>query len=280
MSISDRSDPDIAPFSALYTGTLSHRRTSPKRNEFTYPLFMVYLDLEELPTLFDPFWLVSLRRPAPVRMRRADYLGDPEVPLDDAVRDLVEERLGWRPTGPIRMLTHLRYFGFLINPVTFYYCFEPDAEEKDATDEKVEVIVAEVTNTPWGERYAYVLSQPDIRRGKVDEYHLEKVFHVSPFFEMDQRYTWMFSQPGEKLAVHMRNHQEGKQVFDATLSMKRQPMTPRNLRRALLRQPFMTLNVAFWIYWQAAKIHYWKRVPYVPYPGPTPKAPQPVDSTD
>ena len=107
--------------------------------------------------------------------------------LDTAVRDRVAAETGSRPEGPIRMLTHLRYFGVGFNPVTFYYCF-------DAEDRRVEHIVAEITNTPWNERHAYVL--PDVGPSRVLRYRLGKEFHVSPFMPMDLAYDWRFTHAG------------------------------------------------------------------------------------
>ena len=95
--------------SAIYRGWLEHRRAAPRRHAFRYPLFMVYLDLAELDRVFAGRWLWSTRRPALLRFDRRDHLGDPAIPLDQAVRDLVAERTGTRPQGPIRLLTHLRY---------------------------------------------------------------------------------------------------------------------------------------------------------------------------
>ena len=137
--------------SALYIGRVRHRRFAPRRHAFEYGLYMAWLDLAELDRVLRGRWLWSARRPAPARFRRTDYLGDPCVPLDRAVRDRVEQETGVRPAGPIRVLTHLRYFGLCFNPVTFYYCYDP-------ADTRVETIVAEITNTPWKERHSYVLT--------------------------------------------------------------------------------------------------------------------------
>ena len=136
--------------SCLYEGTMRHRRFRPVPHAFGYRLFMVYLDLDELDEVFAGRWLWSTTRCALARFRREDHLGVPTVPLPDAVRALVKERLGFRPTGPVRLLTHLRYFGFVMNPVSFYYCFAADGKQ-------LEAIVAEVNNTPWGERHCYVM---------------------------------------------------------------------------------------------------------------------------
>ena len=126
--------------SCLYTGHIRHRRSGPRRNDFRYRIYLAYLDLGELPTLFAGRWLWSARRPALAWFRRADYLGDPQVPLDTAVRDRVEAQTGHRPQGPIRLLTHLRQFGWSFNPVSFYYVF-------DDSGEHLETLVAEITNT-------------------------------------------------------------------------------------------------------------------------------------
>jgi len=237
--------------SALYRGWVRHRRLEPVPHAFRSRLFMMYLDLAELPRLFDGRWLWSARRFAPAWFRRADYLGDPATPLADAVRDRVAERIGLRPGGPVRMLTHLRYFGYCFNPVTFYYCF-------DEADTRVQAIVAEITNTPWKERHAYVLAcRGDARR---QSFGLRKEFHVSPFMDMDHRYRWSFVAPGTSLVVHMESFEDGAKLFDATLSLRREPITGASLARALLRHPFMTASVTAGIHWQALRL-WLKRCP-------------------
>ena len=130
--------------SCLYVGQVRHRRFTPKQHQFSYKLFLVYLDLSELTSVFDRFWLWSIEKTNIATFRRKDHLGDKKLPLDTSVRNHIEDETGRRPQGPIRLLTHLSYFGFRFNPVSFYYCY-------DENDEKLEFIVAEVNNTPWGE---------------------------------------------------------------------------------------------------------------------------------
>jgi uncharacterized protein len=251
--------------SCVYTGTIRHRRLEPVGNAFRYSLFMLYLDLDELPHLFNKRWFWSARRPALAWFRRADYLGSPEQPLGDAVRDLVEQRTGRRPAGPIRLLTHLRFFGYVMNPVSFYYCFDPAGSA-------VETIVAEITNTPWGERHSYVLSalargadaEPASGRA-VQRYRFAKEFHVSPFMAMEQRYDWRFSPPGDRLLVHMENFERRGKLFDATLLLRREPLNGRSLATALAMHPWMTAKVAAGIYWQALRL-FLKRTPFHPHP--------------
>lgn len=244
--------------SFIYEGHIRHRRTSPVHHEFQYPLYMLYLDLDELETIFRGRWFWSTRRTALARFCREDHLGDPSMPLSTAVRDLVEAETGQRPTGPIRLLTHLRYFGYLMNPVSLYYCF-------DRTGTHVESIVSEVNNTPWGEQHCYVLQRnADSPIGHFEASHA-KDFHVSPFMGMDQQYRWTLSEPGKSLAVHIGNFAHGRKIFDAAMILHRRPMTTWQLARALIRYPFMTGQVVCAIYWQALRL-WWKRCPFHPHP--------------
>jgi hypothetical protein len=229
--------------SRIYKGWVEHRRFAPRPHRFRYPLFMLYIDLAELPRLFDgtPFW--SARRPALAWFKRSDYLGPATLPLDDAVRDLIASRTGTRPSGPIRLLTHLRYFGYCMNPVSFYYCFNDSGDT-------LQTIVAEITNTPWAERHQYVLAV-DAAAGRLKRFDFDKGFHVSPFMPMNLQYRWCFSEPKQRLFVNMRNFDGAAELFDATLNMRGQPVSAGGLVGALCRYPLMTLRVIAAIHWQA-----------------------------
>lgn len=245
--------------SAIYEGTVRHRRFTPVDNEFTYRLFMMYLDLSELAEVFRGrvFW--SANRFNLACLRRKDHLGDPAVSLDEAARHLIAERTGVRPTGPIRLLTHLRYFGHCFNPVSFFYCYGPAGRH-------VQTIVAEVMNTPWHERHCYVLPETmNEHRPPWKRYRLPKVFHVSPFIDMNVDYDWRFLEPGERLQVHMEDYVEGHKLFDATLSLRRRAITGANLYRALARYPLMTVQVVARIHRQALRL--WRRgAPFYTHP--------------
>lgn len=223
--------------SCLYEGVIRHRRLEP-RHEFRHRLALAYLDLEELPRLLAGR-LVS-PRPGLVRFRRRDYLGDPAVSLDRAVRELVSERTGEPPAGSIRLLTHPRSFGHCFNPVSFYYCF-------DATGDQLQSVVAEVTNTPWGARHAYVLGSRHAS-GTVLRAQFDKAMHVSPFMGMDQRYHVRVSTPGRTLSVHIGSRRAGTTVFDATLSLRRRELTRASMARTTARYPFATVRVLALIY--------------------------------
>ena len=245
--------------SCLYEGQVRHRRLAPRVHNFQYKVFYCYLDLDELDQVFNGRWFWSTRSPALARFKRKDYFGDESVPLKTAVMDRVKQATGNRPQGPIRMLAHLRYFGFVFNPVTFYYCF-------DKSGSSVETIVAEITNTPWGERFTYVLPAEEAdANGRHFKFEMDKDFHVSPFMPMDIRYNWFFRAPDKKLNVHMVNFDKEKKVFDATLTMERKPISLINCASVLVRYPFLTTSVIVGIYWQAFRLAL-KRVPFCNHP--------------
>ena len=235
--------------SCIYEGTIRHRRFQPVINTFTYRVFFMFLDLGELPELFEDHPLWSYQKPNIAYFRRKDHVGDPAVPLDTFVRRLVAERLGTVISGPIRMLTHLRYFGHCFNPVSFYYCYDEGAA-------RVEALVAEVHNTPWGERHCYVLGRSESEQSPPGwmRFRLGKHFHISPFMPMSIDYDWRFKEPGRTLNVHLMNFEGGERLFDATLSLERRGIDRRSLNRVLVAYPFMTLKVISMIYYQAARL--------------------------
>lgn len=254
--------------SAIYQGFIAHHRFLPKPHGFRYKAFMMFLDLDELPTLFGKTTFWSLEKPNIASFKRADYYGDPQKSLKDEIRTLVHAATGQYPRGAICLLTNMRYFGLCFNPVTFYYCFEADGKTLQA-------IVTHITNTPWGEDYAYVHDYSgdqkvikETNNGKITAFKLDKKFHVSPFMPMDIDYDWAFKLEANQLLVHMKNYKENVQLFNATLALERHEISPVALNRVLFLYPFMTLKVVLGIYYNAL-ILWLKRIPFYSHPSKT-----------
>jgi len=256
--------------SCLYEGMVRHRRFEPVEHGFRNRIQLLYLDLEELDRVFEGSRLWSNEGRAPIRFRRGDHLGPVAEPLADSVDRLLTTRLQRPSRGPIRLLTSPRHFGLVFNPVSLYYCF-------DASGAALDALVAEVTNTPWGERHCYVLDLAGVqpRRGRVLESHSPKRFHVSPFMEMEMQYDWQIGIPARSLTLSIRSElrerppasarAHGAPYFQADLALSRREIDPRRLRRAFWREPFLSGRILLGIYWQAFRLAA-KRVPGVRHP--------------
>lgn len=250
--------------SRIFQGWIRHRRYLPKNHSFRYPLFMSWLDLDELERVMalSPFW--SLERFNLVSFYRSDYLGDSKQDLSAAVTDCIKQHTGESFTGRICLLTHLRFLGFCFNPVSFYFCY-PD----DSTSPRF--IIAQINNTPWNERYCYVL---DTRDSPAQQHKwafaFDKAFHVSPFMPMNQQYRWQFSLHEPNLTINMQLQQDNEDCFDATLQLKAQALSPSIMRNIPLRYPFLTLSVVVSIYWQALRL-WLKGIPFHSHPDKQPE---------
>ncbi|MEE4303963.1 MAG: DUF1365 domain-containing protein [Wenzhouxiangella sp.] len=242
--------------SAIATGRVWHERVTPRPHRFVYRTSYTLLDIDRIPDVFGRSRLWSMEGRNLVSFRRGDFLRPLDRSLRRAVLDRVAEETGRRPEGRILLLAHLRQWGFCFNPVSFYFCLD--------RNERLNAIVAEVHNTPWNERHAYVLdcrdqSGPDYRFG------FDKVFHVSPFMPMDMRYDWRFRVEDERLRIHMRLKQAGRQYFSVGMLLSMEPMTSAAMRRMPLKFPLMTAKVVAAIYWQAFRL-WLKKTPFHSHP--------------
>ncbi len=235
--------PRDQPTVAIYEGTVRHRRFAPALREFAPRLFLAYLDVDALPGSLDRLPLWSARRPAPVHFRPRDFLDGTDRPLGAAVRDLVQARLGRRPTGPVHLLAQLRTFGWLFNPLAVYYCWTPDGRALDA-------IVLEVTNTPWGQRNWYVLDA----QNNMSTTTTAKAMHVSPFLPMDVDYRITWTVPDTELTLRIEVERDHTPVFDAELALRRTAIDHRRAVTVLARYPMLPLRVSAGIYAKAARL--------------------------
>jgi len=247
--------------SQFFQGWIRHRRYLPKKHTFFYTLFLSWLDLEELNHVVaqSPFW--SLERFNLVSFYRRDYMGNKHQDLSDAVKLCIKQHNGESFNGRICLLTHLRFLGLCFNPVSFYFCF-PEGENTPR------YILADIHNTPWNERYCYVLDTSEMPTKQDEwqfEFYFDKAFHVSPFMPMDQQYRWQFSFHDANLTIHMQLEQENECCFDATLQLKAEELSPSKMIKMPLHYPFMPLIIIFAIYWHALRL--WiKGIPFYSHP--------------
>lgn len=249
--------------SALYTGTIRHRRLAPLANSFRYGVYQVLLDLDEIACLADGVPFFGHNRLNVTAFYDRDHMGRTDLPVRDKLAAWLAERGVELGEGPVLLLTNLRVLGYVFNPVSYYYCLD--------TARNLRFVVAEVNNT-FGETYCYLLDDLRSIGGRALLAPRRKVFHVSPFMEIeDIRYDWIVTPPGESLTVHIDEFQAGEKFFDATLNLKRQPLTTGRLAAALIRYPHVTGRTIFLIHWQALKL-WWKGVPFHRKPEPPDQA--------
>jgi len=238
--------------SALYIGTIAHRRDIPKKHTFQYPFFMWFLKLDAIDTLPDLGRWFSPRRFALSRFHRPDYFGNPEEPLHLSIKRRMEQLTGEPVTGAVYGLMNLRTLGLYFSPVNFYFGYVNNANFTH--------FLAEVSNIPWNERHQYGYY---VGSGKTIKPHA-KMFHVSPFNGLDQRYQWHIESPGHDISIGIDVDDHRGHIFSARLELRRYPLTRQSVRKQLIRRPIMTASIVSAIYWQALKL-YFKGVPYVPY---------------
>lgn len=263
---------------SVCSGTVHHRRLSPTEHAFENPMSMVWIDPDHPNDLCFHSRLYSPAEPAPAQFRRSDYGDERTPPLGLLVRDDLEPVLGHRPDGPIRMLTQLRRFGWLFNPITIYLAW-------DTTDPEPVGVVLEVTNTPWKERHRYPVALaapgtgPRLAGPRRFEGHramrtarFSKALHVSPFFGEDFDYLIGVGETGgdddPPIHVEIQLVLPGTDdlVLETALILDRVPASRAALSRHLWANPLATYRVSAGIHTQAARLAA-KRVPFVPHPG-------------
>ena len=242
--------------SNFYEGDVFHCRLMPKKHSFTYRFFWTAIGLDEMNEVFSKHPLWSLEKWNVSSFRRKDHLGDSSKPLELCVKELIENKIGVKPMGSVQLITHMAYLGFRFNPVSFYVL--------RSDTKKVEFIVAEINNTPWGEQFCYVI---DARNQSSDSINAEmkKQFHISPFFSMNIDYKWNFSFINNQLKIHMENWENGNKVFQVSMQAKEREINKKSMSIMLLKYPLMTIQVVWGIYWQALRL-WLKKIPVYSHP--------------
>jgi DUF1365 family protein len=238
----------------IFEGTLRHRRFAPVEHAFVYRTFMALLDVDRLPELMRASRLTGYNTWNWASFQDRDHLGDPSQPLRQRLAADGRRAGVDLPDGRIFLLTHLRYFGYCFNPVSFFYLFDRSGS--------LQLVVAEVNNTFGGSHTYWLQPQSD---SPTFRSAAAKSLYVSPFLPVDLDYRFAFTAPADRLVAHMNVLKGPSTVIDATLTLERRPWTAAEIRRQLLRQPAMTMKVTAAIHWQAARL-WWKGVPAVPRP--------------
>lgn len=238
--------------SALYVGSIAHKRRIPVEHTFQYPFFMWFLNLDELDQLPSFGRWFSTKKWAMSRFNRPDYYGDPQKKLADAIRSRMEELTDKPVTGQVCGLLNMRTLGVYFSPVNFYYGYDDNGDFSH--------FLAEVSNIPWNERHQYAYY---VRDGLLTPDH-PKEFHVSPFNDENQHYSWVLREPGSDVSVQLDVHDKRGHIFTAALGLKRHPLNLQSIRAQILRKPAMTMSVVAGIYWQAFNL-FRKGIPYISY---------------
>ncbi|MBT5150421.1 MAG: DUF1365 domain-containing protein [Nitrosomonadales bacterium] len=240
---------------SIYKGTISHSRTKGPQYSFSYRTTMLFLDLDEIKSAFNKRLFWSYEKPNLASFRRKDFFGDTSKPIKQEIIKLITKNLKCKVDGRVFLLTTIRYFGYCFNPVSFYYCYN---KKKELT-----AIVSHITNTPWGERHAYVHDCRKIRGG-TKTFKFKKDFYVSPFLPMDLEYIWKFTEPKDFLFTSMECSKNQKKYFTATLKMTRQSWSSYSLNKLLFLSVPMGMKTIISIYWNAL-ILYLKKVKFYPH---------------
>ncbi len=229
--------------SALYVGSVMHRRLRPRMHKFRYRAFWILVDLDELDKLSGRLRLFSHNRFNLFSFQDKDHGDGTATPL----RAHVEHHLGEAGInlagGPIRLLCMPRTLGYCFNPLSVYFCYRADGA--------LTALVYQVHNT-FGDRHSYVI--PVEQGSGARHQHCQKSFYVSPFMDMNMRYDFRITDPGQRVGVGIRTSSFATPVMNAVLTGVRKHLTDRNLLILSLTIPAVTLKAIVAIHWEAMRL--------------------------
>jgi DUF1365 family protein len=228
--------------SAIYIGHVAHMR--PGKHRLRYRVFMLTLDLDELPALDRKLRHFAHNRGALLSLYDRDHADKRDRPIRAQIEaKLRNAPIGWEG-GRIVLLTMPRLLGYVFNPISVYFCYRRDGA--------LAALVHEVSNT-FGERHFYVLP-PTAMNGDAVTQACAKQFFVSPFLEMNLRYEFNVLPPGEAVRVSMIVRRGEEIALTASFAGERRELTDANILRAWAGNPLMTLKVIAGIHWEALKM--------------------------
>ncbi|VTU18276.1 hypothetical protein H6CHR_00947 [Variovorax sp. PBL-H6] len=241
----------MSEHSALYSGSVMHQRLRPVVHRLRYRVFSLLLDLDELPRLADRLRFFSLDRFNLFSLHQRDH----GAGGDQGLRPYVEDQLhaaGFATGGAIRLLAMPRILGYAFNPLSVYFCHHPVGG--------LQAILYEVNNT-FGERHSYLIPVDEAHRqaGELTQ-HCAKRFHVSPFLALDMRYRFAITTPrehDERLRIAVTASDGEGPVLTACFDARRRTLDDRQLLRAFVAFPLLTLKVIAAIHWEA--LHLWAK---------------------
>lgn len=242
--------------SALYDGEVMHRRRDRFAYGFTYRVFSLLVDVDELPALERRLRFFSHNRFNLLSFHDRDHGPRDGRPLRAWIEALLRTRGVELEGGSIRLLCFPRLLGFVFNPLSVWYCRHRDGS--------LRALVCEVRNT-FGGMHHYVLSDGGRPLDWSAEYRARKVFHVSPFVQPEAEYRFRFQEPGERVGVYIKEFTRGAPLLDASIGGRKVPLMDARLLYMFGRMPFMTLKVIAAIHWQALKL-WLRRARFHPVP--------------
>lgn len=235
-----------SPFApAVCFGAVLHERHGHAHNRFVYPTAFLRLPLSQLTTLRAPLLGIN-RRNLFAFFDRDHGSRDGRPPLPWLRDILARHGVDHACDGEVVLHTMPRIFGYVFNPVSFYFCHDRDG--------RLRVVLAEVSNT-FGERHNYLLHHADLHPiGAGEELRARKAFHVSPFFPVRGEYRFRFDSRGQVHSVAIDYWEDGSRRLSTRVGGRAEALTGAAMRTWLLRHPFMTLGVIARIHWQALRL--------------------------
>lgn len=247
--------------SQIFQGNIMHTRLKPVKHSFAYPVYFLSLDLSELDELDKSLWLFGYNKIKLISIHDQDYLSETQGSIYTKIISLLSEKNCSDNINSIKLITVPRYFNYVFNPVSFFYCFR--------ADNSLRCVVVEINNT-YGETHLYILEQQSKPIGNYfAHYTIKKDFFVSPFNDLKGDYQFLFSQNNNQIDISINLIKEDSQVFATRLWGKGVNLDSSNLLQTIFKYPFDTILTIPRITWEALNLKHTKGLKSYLKPKPT-----------